>query len=133
MNKKGFTLVELLAVIIILALLVVLASTSVTKLVGDSKNDLYNSQIELIKSAAQIWGADNLDKLPEVGKCSYLTLENLKGYGLIDPEINNPKTNQKFSDDMNIKISAELTEYNTIIYIYKVNSDDITSCTKIYS
>ena len=51
MNKKGFTLVELLAVIIILSLLALLASTSVSKIVKDSKSDLYDTQINLIKSA----------------------------------------------------------------------------------
>ena len=78
MNKKGFTLVELLAAIIILSLLALLASTSVTNVVRSSRSDLYDSQLALIKSAAELWGADNLNKLPDAGKCKYLTLRNLK-------------------------------------------------------
>ena len=63
-NKNGFTLVELLAVIVILSLLALLTSTAVTKLVKDSKEDLYQTQIELIKASAEAWGADNIYKLP---------------------------------------------------------------------
>ena len=84
MNKKGFTLVELLAVIVILALIGLLTSTSITKLVKDSKNDLNENQILAIKSAAQIWGADNINKLPDSGECIYLTLKILKDNGLLD-------------------------------------------------
>ena len=80
MNKKGFTLVELLAVIVILSLLALLTSTAVTKLVKDAKGDLNNTQIELIKSAAQTWGAEHLNWLPGDKECSYLTLSNLKDY-----------------------------------------------------
>ena len=103
MNKKGFTLVELLAVIIILSLLAVLASTSVTKVIKNSKSDLYDAQLNLIKSAAEAWGSDNINKLPNAGECKYITLSTLKGYGLIDNEIKNPKTNKKFNENLYIK------------------------------
>ena len=66
---------ELLAVIIILSLLALLANTSVTKVVKDSKVDLYNIQIENIKLAAESWGADNLYKLPNSGECKYLIMD----------------------------------------------------------
>ena len=54
MNKKGFTLVELLAVIVILALLAIVSSTVVFKLIDDSRKDLYNDQIELIEKCGMI-------------------------------------------------------------------------------
>ena len=131
MNKRGFTLIELLAVIIILSLLALLTSTAVTKLVKDAKNDLNSTQIELIKSAAQTWGADNLTGLPEAGKCSYLTLANLKDYGLIDSNIKNLNTNEKISDDLKIKISTIRNEKsNKLITTYEVNPESIEGCYK---
>lgn len=132
MNNKGFTLIELLAVIIILSLLALITSTAVTNLVKDSKKDLYNTQIELIKSAAEVWGADNLKVLPENGECKYLTLKELKGYGLLDSSVINPKTNEEFSDDLKIKISGNLTDYGTMSYIYEVDSTDVSTCDSIY-
>ena len=83
MNKRGFTLVELLAVIVILALLALLTSTAVTKIVKDSKENLSSVQIQNIKEAAEMWGADNLDKLPDAGDCNYITLGVLQDEGLI--------------------------------------------------
>ena len=132
MNNKGFTLVELLAVIIVLSLLALLASTSITNIVKDSKNDLYNTQIEIIKAAAETWGSDNLNKLPDVGECKYLKLSNLKGYGLLETSIINPKTNQEFSNDMYIKISSNLTDYGKLDPIYEVDVTDISACIPVY-
>ena len=75
MNNKGFTLVELLGVIVIISLLTLVASVSVVKLVKDSKNELNKIQKKAIISAAKAWGADNLTLLPssESDYCIYLT------------------------------------------------------------
>ena len=131
MNKKGFTLVELLAVIIILALLAVIASTSVTKVVDDSKNDLETAQIKLIKDAAKTWGAENISDLPEGNSCIYLTLKDLKTYGLIDSDIKNPKTEKKLSNDLKIKITSKISNYNTQVLNYEVDPASVEGC-KIY-
>ncbi|MBR6690068.1 MAG: prepilin-type N-terminal cleavage/methylation domain-containing protein [Bacilli bacterium] len=132
MNNKGFTLVELLAVVVILALLALLTTTSVTKLVKDAKEDLSSTQIQLIKSAAEAWGADNLNMLPSTGECSYLTLKDLKSYGLLDNTIIDPKDNQEISDDLKIKISTTTSDYGKIVTNYEVNSKNTTNCEEIY-
>lgn len=132
MNKKGFTLVELLAVIIIISLLSLITSTAVTKLVKESKEDLYETQINLIKSAAQTWGADNLTKVPDTGKCGYLTLLDLKEYGLIDSSVIDPNTSQEISDDIKIKVSTTTSSYGNVVTNYEVNPESIDGCTKIY-
>lgn len=132
MNNKGFTLIELLAVIIILSLLAILASTSVTKVVRDSKSDLYSAQMELIKSAAETWGSDNLGKIPDSGECGYLTIADLKGYGLLDSELKNPKTNKDFSDDIKIKVSSKTTDYGTLKTEYEVDPNSVEGCPAIY-
>lgn len=132
MNNKGFTLMELLAVIIILSLLALLANTSVTKVVKDSKVDLYNIQLENIKLAAESWGADNLYKLPNSGECKYLTVGDLKNYGLLDSELKDPRNNTDISDSLKIKISSKLTDYGTDVITYEVNPSNIEACTSIY-
>ena len=132
MDKRGFTLVELLAVIIILSLLALLTSTAVTKLVKDAKSDLNSTQLELIKSAAQTWGADNITKLPSTGKCGYLTLLDLKEYGLIDSRVIDPNTNQEISNNLKIKITTTTSSYGNVVTNYEVNPQNIDGCTKIY-
>lgn len=61
MNKKGFTLVELLAVIAILAILVIIALPNVLKMFNDSKkNSFVNEVREVFKTAQTQFVADNL-------------------------------------------------------------------------
>lgn len=132
MNKKGFTLIELLAVIIILSLLALLTSTAITKIVKDSKEDLSDIQIQSIKSAAEAWGADNLDKLPSAGNCAFITVDDLKEYGSLDPEITDPKTNELISDDLKIKITGTTGRYNNLIITYEVNPTDVNGCDYAY-
>ena len=131
MNKRGFTLVELLAVIIILSLLALITTTAITKIVKDSKEELSDTQIALIKSTAEMWGADNIDKLPSIGSCSYLTLKDLKDLGIIDSSVIDPKTNQQISDNLIIKISATLGSSNNKVLTYEVDSNDINNCEHI--
>ena len=128
MNNKGFTLVELLAVIIIISLLALLANTSVTKVVRDSKSELYASQIQMIKLAAESWGSENIDKLPDSGQCKYLTLGDLKNYGLLDSSVKNPKTDKEFSNNLNIKITATENKFGKTNISYEVDSNDISEC-----
>ena len=131
MNKRGFTLVELLAVIIIISLLALLTSTSITKMLKDAKNDLSGIQIASIKAAAESWGADNLDKLPESGECKYITLEFLKAYGVLDSNVIDPKNNETMSNDLKIKISATTNSFGRLITDYEVNPENVTGCSEI--
>jgi len=128
--NNGFTLVELLAVIIILSLLALIASTAVTKLVADTKSDLSGTQITLIKSAAESWGADNLSLLPNANECKYLTLGDLKESGLMDQKIVDPKTNEEMSDELKIKITGTLNKFNKLVINYEVNPDSVDGCSE---
>lgn len=132
MNNKAFTLVELLAVIVILSLLALITSTAITNIVSDSKKELSDTQMALIKTAAKTWGSDNVPSLPQVGSCSYLTLQDLKDYGLLDENINDPKANEEISNDLKIKITATSTTDGNKIIDYEVNPESINGCTNIY-
>lgn len=52
-NKKGFTLVELLSVIVILALISVMATTGIITLSNKSKENMYCAKLEMISSVAR--------------------------------------------------------------------------------
>ena len=132
-HNNGFTLVELLAVIIILSLLALIASTAVTKLVADTKSDLSDTQMTLIKSAAESWGAENLTLLPSAGECKYLTLGELKEAGLMDSKIIDPKTNEELSDDFKVKITGTLNKHDKLIIDYEVNPESVEGCSEAYS
>ena len=59
MKNKGFTLIELLAVIVILSLLAIISFTVIFKLIDNSREDIYNSNIKTILNAAEKWSAQN--------------------------------------------------------------------------
>lgn len=57
-NKKGFTLVELLAVIVIMAILVTIAVPSTMRISNKLKVDMYCKKIDAIETQAQLYGED---------------------------------------------------------------------------
>ena len=132
MKKKGFTLVELLGVIVIIALLALLTSIAVTKLIKDSKKELSATQLTLIKGAAEVWSADNMDKLPNIGSCSYLTLQNLKDEGAINSSIIDSDTNEEIPNDLKVKITVTASKTGSPIVNYEVDPESVDGCKYIY-
>ncbi len=106
MKNKGFTLVELLGVIIILSVIALITFVTVSGTIKDSKEQLYDAQIELIIMGAKTWASSNVFKLPENDKESItITLLQLKQSGFVESDITNPITGELFSDNLQIKIT----------------------------
>jgi len=102
MKKNGFTLTELIGVIIILAALSLIAIPVITKNIKEGKEQAYNDQIDNIKLALEIWMTDN--SKPAIGETITITLSQLKYSGLVDLNIYNPKTEELFPNDMELSI-----------------------------
>ncbi len=64
--KKGFTLAELLGVIIILGIVALISIPLINKMIKDSKTDAYNAQVKIIVEAAKTWALNNTTRLPDV-------------------------------------------------------------------
>lgn len=110
MKNKGFTLVELMGVIVLLGVLILIAVPAVTGILKSSKDDLYQTQLRTIETAAKNWASDeeNLKYLPDSGKCIYIHLYTLKEGEYVDLNIKNPKTEKEFNDtDTLVIISRE--------------------------
>ena len=117
MKKNGFTLIEILAVIIILGVVGLIVMPVVTSSLKESKDELYNVQISNIKEAAKTWAADNIYTLPtEINKSVIVTLGTLQTEGYIDAGIKNPKTNEEF----NVEETCVKVLYNGKKYTYSV-------------
>ena len=132
MKKTGFTLIELLAVIVILSFLGLITSLGVTKMIKNSKNKLYQDQVNSIISAAESWSVDNLYKMPSKGECSYITLKDLKNNGLIDDVID-ARNKKNISDDFKIYITNEGTSKGDTNYKYNDEVDNPNECYYINS
>lgn len=76
MNNKGFTLVELLAVIVILAMIVLLAVPAALNIAGSIKQDMYCSKVDLLENAALLYGQDHYDEI-RVGRIDRVSIETL--------------------------------------------------------
>ena len=102
--KKGFTLVELLGVIVILSVLLIIVFATVSTAVNDGKNSVYKTQVNSILSGAYDWTLKYPSKLPQnKGDKVYISYLQLIKDGYVD-ELVNPKTKEKFPIDLVISI-----------------------------
>ena len=95
MFKKGFTLVELLAIIVILAIIALIATPIVKDSIANSKNQALKETINSIERAAYNYGYQN-----DIGystEYKKLTLDELISKGFLKGDIINPVTNEKMN------------------------------------
>ena len=103
MKNNGFTLAELLGVMVILSLISVITIPAVTDSLNTYKSKLCVTQLDEIVSAAKTWGADNILKLPtKEGETYQVTLKTLSEYGYIDSKVTNPITKDEFNPEKTI-------------------------------
>ena len=60
-NKRGFTLVELLAVIVVLSLVMIIAIPAISKNTINAREAVLKTKVDLIINESVIWGEDNLN------------------------------------------------------------------------
>ncbi len=124
--KRGFTLAELLGVLIILAVIAMIAFPIINKSLKDGKERLYNSQLEEIKLAAEKWAYKNINLLPTIdGEVVTITLLNLKESGDLPLDVRDPRTNELMPNDM--MISIEFKNNNYIFTVDRESGSDITN------
>lgn len=80
-NERGLTLVELLAVIVILGIIAAIAVPAIGNIIEKSKVEAHNANVTMINNAMKLYKIDHSGAEPS-------TLEELEGYvelPLIDP------------------------------------------------
>ena len=119
MNKKGFTLVELLAVIAILALLVIIALPNVLKMFNQAKKDMFLTEAKTIyKEISKKYISETM----RGNKISIISNTNNK----LDLESNNLKYKVKLNNDGSIK-KFEVSNENYCISGKFNNLSDLTT------
>ncbi len=115
--NKAFTLIELMAVIIILAIIASIAFPFVQDSINDSKVNTCKEQKRTIEYAAKRWGADNATNLN--GNNTQISITDLKkqGYLTSNQELTNP-TGHEMPSIVSITYDSENKQYE-----YRYNID----------
>lgn len=123
MNKKGFTLVELMAVIVLIGLITALISIPVNKAIKDSRKKMYERQIDQIILSARNWATDNPYLLPPYieGNSVHLTIEQLINAEKLDTKIVDSRNKKEISSCsyVEITLNEEVLDANKNVYKYQ--------------
>ena len=112
MNKKGFTMVELLVVIALIALMAVLLTINMTGVLSEQRGTSFKTLKGEMESAACAY----IDKQKNVELRNQfknnpaggtVTLNTLITSGLIDGEVIDPRNNKKLEEEGNITITIK--------------------------
>lgn len=114
--KNGFTLMEMIGVVTVLAVLMMISVVPITKSLKEFNETAYQTEIDNIEQAAKLWGQEHPEELPQgIGETRNIYLSNLQNDGYLENNIINPKTNKKF-DNLTIVVTKE----SELRYTYEI-------------
>lgn len=110
--KKGFTLIEVLAVIVILGLLIAMVSPVVNNLLGDSEDALSDKQVDSIVKASKKYMVEHSELLPENSDSTAIYISDLIDNGVIDnDEVIDPKTKEEMNGCVVVNYNENFNQY----------------------
>ena len=116
-NKKGFTLIEMLAVILLIGVISLILIPSVVVIINKNKQKTCISTKESIISATKMYVAENKYTKISCGE-NNISVTDLKDYGNIsDKELDNKFTNT------NVKVTYNC-DSKKFTYTYNVNCEN---------
>lgn len=111
MNKKGFTLAELIGVIVVLSLICLITVPAIASVLKTNKKSLCETQLKNVLAAAKSYASENLLSMPisdEEGKNTRtITIQDLIDNGYIEGNIQNPVTKEEFDPEIEITIKKK--------------------------
>ncbi|MCI9084312.1 MAG: type II secretion system protein [Bacilli bacterium] len=115
--KNGFTLAELLGVIVILGIIAVITTTTVGKSLRNSHYETCLTQEKNIIEGVKSWAIDHAKDLPNAGETISISLSELQDNGYVEDELKNPMTSEGYSAETKVDIyssNGTSYEYNVI-------------------
>ena len=118
--KKGFTLVELLAILAILGAIVLVSVPSIVATNKRSEENNYNQYTASIENAAQIYVETHPDRFATLkstnNQTETINTEDLVASGVIQGTLKNPRTNiQLINEASSVTVK---NQSGTLIYTY---------------
>lgn len=126
--KKGFTLIEVLAVVTIIGLIFVIALPKIINSLNSKKSDIDTTTSNMIISAARLYVDDNSDKFNKIDGSTYcLPLTTLAKEEYLDSKIKNITDEEDITKIKSVKITYDNTFHYEI-----VNKKDCIAVNKTY-
>lgn len=143
MNSKGFTLVELIATIVVLAIVMSIGAYSIVNVIKNSRNENYKTLINNVKSGAETYYQECKYSNNSGITCNNnleVTLGELVTYGYLT---GNGSDNSKYTlvnpldekDISNCKIRVTYDEGTGVIKVVNISdlsNSNFASCPKTY-
>lgn len=118
-NRKGFSLVELLAVIVIVGILATLAVVGVSRYLDRARIEKVSQNRKNVAMAAQLYLQSNRDLLPKnIGEAKRIPLSDLRSTNYLKEDV----TNDRGEDCME----------NSVVRVYKYDDKDYSYTTYLY-
>lgn len=121
MKKNGFTLVELLGVLIVLVILSMVVVTTYTKLKKDADTTIDDALAILIKDASVTYVKKNKTNI-EVNNVYCLTLDDIVNDNLLSNPVKNAK-GEEMDLSMKIKVTVRQNNYDVTL--------NVSSCSEV--
>ncbi len=121
MKNKGFTLTELIGVIVLLGIIALIAVPIINSTITNSKSKAYTAQVNSLEDAGKKWGVENTKYLPIDATSCNVSIAELTTLGYIeDDKILDPRDNTEMNGTIEI---SYVDASNTYYYDYKEEAD----------
>ena len=134
-NRKGFTLVEILVSIGLLALLGSVIAISLNRVFKDNNEKHYNEYVEKIKSSAMLYANNTVDIINDLNDNSFkiITIGDLIDNGYVNDTLVNPSTDEKVGKEEKIQVSYDSDHELIVTYPYNNTETEAYLYTLNYS
>ncbi|MDD3821755.1 MAG: type II secretion system protein [Bacilli bacterium] len=122
-QNRGFTLVELLAVIVVLGIILLIAVPNVLNIITKAKEDANKRQISLIISAMRNYAAEYPPILPPENDYEAIRISELIEKGFLKTDISDLVTGESIANDCVV-----ITNLSSGKYSYEYAKGNELSC-----
>lgn len=126
--KKGFTLIELIATLVILSIVAIIVVPNIDKNFKKMVKGVTDVQREAIIEASKNWANDNINSMPSVNDgVVYVYLKELKDGGYLSENVYKNTDLTEYNDNIFIEITCKVIESdqnNNNNYKYNYNLYD---------
>ncbi|MDD3392989.1 MAG: type II secretion system protein [Bacilli bacterium] len=121
MKNRGFTMTELLGVIVVLSLILLVSMPSIINTIKGNSKGQYDTFLQTIYNASEVYVVENPSEFDWTNENNSIYLENLIAGDYISGNIVNPNTNEKIKMENSV-ITVTKNDQNLLVFEYEYSS-----------